>query len=455
MRIRKLTVESLFNLFHHEVSLNLEEHITIIHGPNGVGKTALLKLVHAFFNSQISVLKQIPFTKFKIELDDGRRVFILKDQSKRQRRQHRLSEKELIFTLTDKEGHREEYRPEQDVSSKDPRLRHLDMTFEHFVPTLDRVDVGYYRLPSGEIIGINEAIRRYEHLIPKGYREALGELEDSPGWLREIVKGISVYFIQAQRLVAVNERRQASSGAKDQGLTPSVQIYSEEVIKALKDTLAEYAELAQSLDRTFPARLVQQGRAANLSSDQLKNRLAALDRKRQALQSTGLLEDEQGVGFVMPETIDPTTQDVLSVYVEDVESKLKVFDTLADKIDLLKKIVDDRFLYKTMTISRERGFLFTNHGANLLAPTNLSSGEQNVLVLLYELLFKVKSGSLILIDEPEISLHVAWQLEFLRDLQQVIKLSEFDVLIATHSPQIINDRWDLTVKLVGPEVPTP
>ena len=204
--------------------------------------------------------------------------------------------------------------------------------------------------------------------------------------------------------------------------------------------------------RTFPARLVQQGRGANLSSDQLKNRLAALDRKRQALQSTGLLEDEQGVGFVMPETIDPTTQDVLSVYVEDVESKLKVFDTLADKIDLLKKIVDDRFLYKTMTISKEKGFLFTNHGANLLAPTHLSSGEQNVLVLLYELLFKVKSGSLILIDEPEISLHVAWQLEFLRDLQQVIKLSEFDVLIATHSPQIINDRWDLTVQLVGPEV---
>ena len=29
--------------------------------------------------------------------------------------------------------------------------------------------------------------------------------------------------------------------------------------------------------------------------------------------------------------------------------------------------------------------------------------------MLYELLFKVQKDSLILIDEPEISLHIAWQ----------------------------------------------
>ena len=28
------------------------------------------------------------------------------------------------------------------------------------------------------------------------------------------------------------------------------------------------------------------------------------------------------------------------------------------------------------------------------------------------------------------------------------RLSSFDVLIATHSPQIISDRWDLTVELM-------
>ena len=85
-----------------------------------------------------------------------------------------------------------------------------------------------------------------------------------------------------------------------------------------------------------------------------------------------------------------------------------------------------------------------------LDPVLLSSGEQHEIVLLYELLFKVSENSIILIDEPEISLHVAWQEVFLKDLGQMAELSRFQALIATHSPQIINDRWDLTVELRGP-----
>ena len=89
-------------------------------------------------------------------------------------------------------------------------------------------------------------------------------------------------------------------------------------------------------------------------------------------------------------------------------------------------------------------------GGQPLNPSHLSSGEQHMLVLFSELLFRVESNSLVMIDEPEISLHVTWQKQFLRDLQQVTELASFDVLIATHSPQIVHDRWDdLTVELQG------
>jgi predicted ATP-binding protein involved in virulence len=81
----------------------------------------------------------------------------------------------------------------------------------------------------------------------------------------------------------------------------------------------------------------------------------------------------------------------------------------------------------------------------------LSSGEQHQLVLYYQLLFKTNKHSLIMIDEPEISLHIAWQKLFLKDLQEVIAHNPFDALIATHSPQIIHDRWDLTASLDNPK----
>jgi predicted ATP-binding protein involved in virulence len=142
---------------------------------------------------------------------------------------------------------------------------------------------------------------------------------------------------------------------------------------------------------------------------------------------------------------------VLSVYIEDVEKKLGIFDDVANKIDLLKRIINQRFLYKKMTISRRDGFVFTSSNGTRLTLENLSSGEQHELVLFYELLFKASPNSLILIDEPEISLHVVWQEQYLKDVQEIAQLVDIDALIATHSPDIIDGRRDLVVQLEGPE----
>ena len=121
-----------------------------------------------------------------------------------------------------------------------------------------------------------------------------------------------------------------------------------------------------------------------------------------------------------------------------------------DKMELFVKIINSRFYNKQIDINDTEGIKFTITGGKTLDAKNLSSGEQQILALLYELLFIIKPDTLILIDEPELSLHVAWQQEFLRDLQDIIRLVGFDVLIATHSPQIIHDRWDLAVEFKDP-----
>ena len=68
----------------------------------------------------------------------------------------------------------------------------------------------------------------------------------------------------------------------------------------------------------------------------------------------------------------------------------------------------------------------------------LSSGEKETLVLFYQLIFEVSEDSLILIDEPEISLHIAWQRKFAEDIQMIIQQKKIKVVIATHSVQIVN-----------------
>jgi predicted ATP-binding protein involved in virulence len=102
---------------------------------------------------------------------------------------------------------------------------------------------------------------------------------------------------------------------------------------------------------------------------------------------------------------------------------------------------------KTFAINAEQGFCFTGMDGKPLRLTGLSSGEQQQTILLYELLFNALSGSLVLIDEPETSMHIAWQIEFLRGIEKIAKLSGLSFLVATHSPDLIHDKMDLCVDL--------
>ncbi len=178
-----------------------------------------------------------------------------------------------------------------------------------------------------------------------------------------------------------------------------------------------------------------------VTEDELLERLEKLEKKRSRLMAVGLLDQETRATIPIGSDrgIAPNTKAVLAVYAEDTEQKLGIFDELAQKIDLLTTIIDNRFLYKTMTISKEKGLVFTTKNGTVLPLENLSSGEQHELVLFYELLFRVIPGSLILIDEPELSLHVVWQEQFLKDVQQVTQLTDIDIILATHSPDIISD----------------
>jgi predicted ATP-binding protein involved in virulence len=138
---------------------------------------------------------------------------------------------------------------------------------------------------------------------------------------------------------------------------------------------------------------------------------------------------------------------MLDLYIKDSKEKLEVFDVIEAKIDLMREIINKRFNYKTMQISGEKGFAFELPNKSLLMADKLSSGEQNELILIFELLFKSEPNALILIDEPEISLHIAWQQQFLEDMEAISNLTNVKIMIATHSPDIINGRWDLTTGL--------
>ena len=78
MRITKISVNGLFGMFDHEILLNQESRITIVHGPNGVGKTVMLQMLHGLFNYDYEIFGEIPFEQFRVEYENGEFIAVEK-----------------------------------------------------------------------------------------------------------------------------------------------------------------------------------------------------------------------------------------------------------------------------------------------------------------------------------------------------------------------------------------
>jgi ABC-type transport system involved in cytochrome c biogenesis ATPase subunit len=439
MRLKGIVVTGLFDMFDQVIPLNHTDRITIVHGPNGYGKTTILRLVDALFNDRRVILRTTPFKQLEIEFDDGSRLTL----------SPRIEGKARKLEYSLETAARKHHWTEEPM---DPRAARFPLAMvEQEIPDLERVGPQTWRdVRTHQLLDLGDVYAIYREVLP--YFPSARHEHDKPDWLNEVLKSASIRHIEAQRLLRIAEGLPHAEQRRRPTWSAAVDAYSQDLAAAIKSKLAESAALSQSLDRTFPQRLVNLPQADVLAESELLSRLNSIEEHRQRLTEAGLLDPQHEPAFQVP-YLNEHEKRVLSVWVRDVEIKLGVYKELAAKIELLKKIVNEHFRFKVVQIDKEQGFVFRTHNQTVLPPTSLSSGEQHVLVLLYELLFKVKEDALVLIDEPELSLHVEWQLRFLADLASILQLAPFDVLIATHSPQIINERWDLTVKLADPQSP--
>jgi predicted ATP-binding protein involved in virulence len=437
--LQEIRTHKLFRLFDHVIPLNMDERITIIHGPNGFGKTAILRMIAGTFESRFSALRSLPFDRFDLEFDDGNVLTVDEHVPLEGENGNGVS---LDFNYSGNEL----FRLGRSRAHIAHQLLHL---IDDLAPGLQRVgETEWFYQHTGEILDLDDVVDRFGDRIETRFGIRIPE-QEQPEWFARLRDSLDVHFIRTNRLERADwepDRRRSSRRTP----TQVVVRYAGELASQIQTTLARYAELSQSLDRSFPGRLVTFPAAPVPEMDRILSKLTELETRRNELTDAGLLDKEEQTQFDVTAPIDKSKADVLSVYIEDVEKKLGVFDNLFARIDLFKKIVSSRFRFKTVSIDKTEGIVFSTPDGKPLPAASLSSGEQHEVVLLYQLLFKVKPQSLILIDEPELSLHIAWQEQFLKDLAQITCLSKFDVLIATHSPQIISDRWDLTVELLGP-----
>ena len=234
----------------------------------------------------------------------------------------------------------------------------------------------------------------------------------------------------------------------------TISLFSQDLITRFRNVLTEYGALTEVLDRSLVRRLLKRD-FVDKTPRELLGEFEHIDRKARRLTKLGLLtvvEDIVGEKATGRELLDLVTNrtDIFTLYVNDRQQKLALFDRLEEKLETFRSLADRRLQFKRLVIDPDVGFLFESNVGTHISASDLSSGEQHEIILLYELLFLAQPGDLVLIDEPELSLHIEWQLAFLEDLRSVIKTSNIDILMATHSPAIARNAASGLVAL-GPQ----
>ncbi|MCQ2256867.1 MAG: ATP-binding protein [Bacteroidaceae bacterium] len=106
---------------------------------------------------------------------------------------------------------------------------------------------------------------------------------------------------------------------------------------------------------------------------------------------------------------------------------------------LFQDMIDTLFSDTEKKIDRKSNEIQFIQGDDTLTPYQLSSGEKQMLVILLTVLVENGEHYALIMDEPEISLHIDWQQQLIGLIRRLNPNAQ--IILSTHSPALIMDGW--------------
>ena len=243
LRLSLIQVDGLFNIYTHRIELNINDRVTLLHGPNGVGKTVILRMTNALLRNQLGYFKRIPFSRFLLGFRDGTELSL--------EVQHETAASEPLYVL------RLLSNGEAKSSIVDWRTRPeaIAADIDHLRPYESMSNL-WRDTRDGEILTSTDVVSRYE----RHYAQVENGSETDMSWFSDFLKIANTHLIEAQRLVRTDMK---STRAPDYAWIPktptlvsTVTECSDDFRSRLADTMALYGRQSQALDQSFPQRLL-------------------------------------------------------------------------------------------------------------------------------------------------------------------------------------------------------
>lgn len=395
--INYIYVKKLFGYHSYKISFDSNNKISIIYGPNGFGKTTIFKLMNAFvvrgndLKKQLEYIFSVPFNTFRLGFENDKYIEIKKIGSKMHFNYRMFDGFSILdstkLTFID---------PRKDSNTiYDYQLKNVKLFIKHF----DNIDLILPR--------INEKSR---FLFVKTNRSSIFDQQNT---IITLKKNFDKLYNKKHSFVFQNLDRNIDLNMFDNHLN------------------AEYEYIQSSLEDSYYF----------LNLKKLK---PSINKK----EFNKIKNSELFNTFLNEKGINPIYQSKTNgshfMNEEDAGILKSWYDIVHYAYDFVNKIEKlNMYFYSLYNIkdpSRKSlcfyndEFKLKNVNGKKIDPKLLSSGELNMLTILYSLIFETEDGSFILIDEPEISIHISWQERIVDVILELCADLNCQVIIASHSP---------------------
>ncbi|WP_315340609.1 AAA family ATPase [Rothia mucilaginosa] len=451
-RIRKIEVQGVIDRYDYIIDFTKgDARIKAIYAENGHGKTNMLRALKALASNNLEDFKQIlhlPFGAINIKTDNGQVSCVKKSSRSCSIHTKRIIDEnsgnlfivdnicDIEITLDDinRELEDDEEMPNE-ISDFMKKYRGISMEIHKIIGNVVFLDSN--RLQNKRLLhNINNHLYMYN--ISQGHRKNAEEYSYNQDISGENVEGV----LQALAFSLKNEARRINLGdgrhIRD--------VYYNIVRKIIND-----GNDVHSVEYSNP-------------EDAIRSKARKIRESIEKINSYGLINSREFTKIDiaiknLPEgdkSVFENLRGVLIPYLDNLSSQIESYSVIADLIDVFLNAANTMLNGVNLKFNEKNygnfsiHFLYGEFSSQRMGlediklprgekAIKLSSGEKHLLILLSVLtMCSLNSTSLLLIDEPEISLGIPWQRTLRKYMKRLVGEQGAQIVFATHSPVILD-----------------
>lgn len=401
MKIKEFQVSGLFDLYNHKLDFSNNDtksaeetaSVIMIYGKNGIGKTTILRMIDGLMTLNFDEFRTTKFKNASLTFSGGNEIYV-----------------EKIY--------------------KEDEVDFLNVKYRNLQTKLHPLKSG----PKNKEDSDNESefIKLYNDDLDKYSYEFI----DTERLIRKNIK--DEMLIDEARIngkIIRNSRRDSNKYLENK---------VREFIRNSQVNFSNYFRRTEP--ELFDKILENLESNVDLEATDLLNRLKSLisSEKKYKINELGLRKENWNKKK-LEETIKKSNENqnkltIISSYIEVLESRNLERMSLAERLLNFEKLLNEFLTDKVLSIN-SNGFILTSKNKNkdILNETQLSTGEYHLLYLTTLALSTKAKGTVIAIDEPEMSMHISWQRKLIKALVQISSKASPQMIFATHSPDIASN----------------